>query len=860
MCCGNCGNKPCGNFTYIRYASDKNGSDFSKTRNAGAIERCFQAIITSPIALDEESISFQNLFNGLWNDICASCACGCEFFAFNTPDYITQNGENTWTYNTSTAPTYSLDPAVANKLFIVKMTDGDSMIISNFRDGDDQPLVSGVEYCFEFNLVTVPSIWPDESLTLSLGNGPGATQIVIDSTTPLGYQKVKMTAQDGSIANAYQLFLQVAKTAGGTIHGVFQIKDFRFAPSNCCDEGGLQTCNIIMEQKDKFTLGEVVNFVATNFGNEVDVINAGVLEITRGDTQGIFNQATETAFNNPPNPITVSPEGTLWNSVYTDPLRNGFNDLSDVADRVYKTWIEAVNNQAGNELPALETVMYDTTTGKYYKVQWVSWGQSSGGSFEYNRQEINLITPCFIEFSDGTKQNTAAKKIRIGKGLTGTENTLSDGTVELLIESDPEDTWKISSTAFIDPQNGDDTTGVLGDGNKPFKTVSQGQLQTGVKFVTLLPGTYNEYVNVVSGLIYFSHSGVEFNSGEVRALSGTDNVVTWLGNAVFNQGSRGFNFQASGEYFAECQSFENSDFVAIIQNNAKAQINVKKGILCHAYNGGGFACSVRTGGELVLNTPYFYCQHALFSIRNTSRAVLNCPDAQILDNYQSQNYGDVYKTLLIGMSDDSYYFEFNGKCVNKHPVQTFSFGVSDGIITLANASSNRPTVIIKGDMIANKNRAIVIEYGTSTAYVEVSKGKIQSEIQPIYTDKVSASASLYVDIILTDCDIIGGSNIVLGQGRILQMRNCTLYNSDISSGAVNIEVTTNNPTVPASIFAWDCNAQCDAASSGQFIQDTLNTPTNLKNVTGNKPIGTGVTDNWSGYSQILSFTVAKFTI
>lgn len=247
MCCGNCGNKPCGNFTYIRYASDKNGSDFSKTRNAGAIERCFQAIITSPIKLDEQTASFESLFSGLWTDICASCSCGCEFFPYNTPDRITNDGNNTWTFNGSTSPTYSNDAAYANRIFISSLQDGDVMIIPNFTDSDNQPLLSGEEYCFEFNLIRKPNIWTDEYLYLSLGDGAAATEIIIDSNTPLGVQKVVVTAADGAIASAHQLFLQITKSAGGVINGSFEIADFKFGPSDCCSDGDLKDIKVCFD-------------------------------------------------------------------------------------------------------------------------------------------------------------------------------------------------------------------------------------------------------------------------------------------------------------------------------------------------------------------------------------------------------------------------------------------------------------------------------------------------------------------------------------------------------------------------------------------------------------------------------------
>lgn len=64
-----------GNFTYIAFASDPNGKDFSVNRSAGGITRNYQAIYASNVALDENDISFPNYFFGRWFNI-ANLAVG----------------------------------------------------------------------------------------------------------------------------------------------------------------------------------------------------------------------------------------------------------------------------------------------------------------------------------------------------------------------------------------------------------------------------------------------------------------------------------------------------------------------------------------------------------------------------------------------------------------------------------------------------------------------------------------------------------------------------------------------------------------------------------------------------------------
>jgi hypothetical protein len=59
-------------------------------------------------------------------------------------------------------------------------------------------------------------------------------------------------------------------------------------------------------------IGSSVIFTKTNYGNEVDIVVPGVVEITRGNQNGIYNVVTEGSWNG-----SVSPDDTEWNSIYT---------------------------------------------------------------------------------------------------------------------------------------------------------------------------------------------------------------------------------------------------------------------------------------------------------------------------------------------------------------------------------------------------------------------------------------------------------------------------------------------------------------------------------------------------------------
>jgi hypothetical protein len=112
-----------------------------------------------------------------------------------------------------------------------------------------------------------------------------------------------------------------------------------------------------------------LNYQASVF----DEIDTG-LTLTRDVDQGLYNVETETEYDNN---AYLSPLGTEWNA-------DGWGDLTELANRSYTTWRQALNNQVGNYIVASELVMHDTINDKYYKFDFTNWG-GGNGSFAYTR-------------------------------------------------------------------------------------------------------------------------------------------------------------------------------------------------------------------------------------------------------------------------------------------------------------------------------------------------------------------------------------------------------------------------------------------------------------------------------------------
>ena len=72
------------------------------------------------------------------------------------------------------------------------------------------------------------------------------------------------------------------------------------------------------------TVESVVYFTKKNYENVVDIIIPGRLEIKRGNGGAIYNDVLENSWDE-----NVSPEGTEWNSIYTQTLFQNSNDFTN---------------------------------------------------------------------------------------------------------------------------------------------------------------------------------------------------------------------------------------------------------------------------------------------------------------------------------------------------------------------------------------------------------------------------------------------------------------------------------------------------------------------------------------------------
>jgi len=163
---------------------------------------------------------------------------------------------------------------------------------------------------------------------------------------------------------------------------------------------------------DRYEIFSSVDFTRpANSPTTTDTIVSGSLVIKRDDTNdGIYNSVLETQYDDNAN---MSPLGTEWNSIDTDSVRYGWDNLSNIRSRKYGRWDVAFQNTIGREL-----VMHDTINDTFYKVQFTDYNDvDSNGAFEYTRELIpeNEV----IIFPDKSVQRTAGLPVYPSINLDG---------------------------------------------------------------------------------------------------------------------------------------------------------------------------------------------------------------------------------------------------------------------------------------------------------------------------------------------------------------------------------------------------------------------------------------------------------
>jgi len=187
------------------------------------------------------------------------------------------------------------------------------------------------------------------------------------------------------------------------------------------------------------TSESTVYFTKLNYGSEVDVIIPGRLEIRRGNNGAIYNYVEEGGWNQ-----NVSPQGTEWNSIYTQ-TQDGFTN-NEIQNEFKGNLIlrEFSENKIGYGFSSnilygyfvsnvTDGVFYSNDVNYFYsnRVGELFWENTIGDNFNNNEVDIwfsyNNIAPDFSNNKIGKyfQDNTIEEGFGSGYGDTQT-NIIGD--------------------------------------------------------------------------------------------------------------------------------------------------------------------------------------------------------------------------------------------------------------------------------------------------------------------------------------------------------------------------------------------------------------------------------------------------
>ena len=169
---------------------------------------------------------------------------------------------------------------------------------------------------------------------------------------------------------------------------------------------------------DRWEILSTIEFTKPDYETQtVDKVSDGVW-LARENNGALFNSTSEPYYEQ-----RVSPFNTRWNSSYNDGRTgySGFGDLTNLENRIYSTFVDALDGSVGNNIIGTELIMHDLTTDVYHKIIFNSWtSNNNGGGFSYERTPIPQSCP--VKFADGTVLNTAP---------TGTSGTTCCPTIDV---------------------------------------------------------------------------------------------------------------------------------------------------------------------------------------------------------------------------------------------------------------------------------------------------------------------------------------------------------------------------------------------------------------------------------------------
>jgi hypothetical protein len=438
-----------------------------------------------------------------------------------------------------------------------------------------------------------------------------------------------------------------------------------------------------------------------------------------------------------------------------------------------------------------------------------------------------------------------------------------------------DNTWDITNAAFVDPVTGNNTTAVVGDGNKPYSSIFTALSNS--DFVILKAGTYTSIANITTDNKHIhAMSGVRIVNGGVRVQGAGVTNFRFSGEAVWdgrnayilriNDTEANIDFEFA--YALNCNRIcfeESAGFGLFPYVKMSADF-----IRCNCINGGAYATRLRTGATFEFNIKYYVeSQHDIWHSRSAGggKMIVNCPESRVINDYETFSYGNVNRSA-VRISDFTFNTDFiiNGDCVSNYtPPTTYLEGVVH--IFAIPSAVDFPTLKLNGDVIADNQpcitttfRSLYGEFNFNGNIIAKSTAGGRSST-PLWSQLTGHGGTSEQIFRFNGSIITGGTRLIIGGGKVAYFKDCAIYNSDID-GIESAFFLTGNGISPPQLYVYNSSVETDTGGvTPELVKGNypITAVVGTVNTTANVAFGLTYTDIWgTGYVAIPNFIVPKF--
>jgi len=428
-----------------------------------------------------------------------------------------------------------------------------------------------------------------------------------------------------------------------------------------------------------------------------------------------------------------------------------------------------------------------------------------------------------------------------------------------------------ANTFFVDPVNGNDSTGEVNRFDKPYfsyyaaglAAIALAPTQTSPALIVLRKGTYIDYMLLRPYVYIKCEEGVVFTFGGFFDDASTG-VCKIYGNACFYTNSRPLTQNYGSDIYFEFDKVDmQSTLIGWAILSSYVSGTCKLHVVCNSIDTNGSnntIVTLRYGVEATLNVRnYIQGPRKTFSTIGMSNTIkIYCPKI-VATNRTPYNAGNIQNKSCVTQqaSTSTAVLEIYGDLYNLSDNFSYAPGSTGQQACLHSIQSALGAVTrVYGNLYAGDTFGIYTVYASGNDYTKYDiKGNISSKSIPICLLGAGNVVKLEGEVTKVLNDSIAGSCIYAVNSCEVYAKNTHLKNyNTVNSGIVALD------NVAAKAYFYNCTAY-STGSGDKFLRDTSVGSFGCVNTKGNIPLGAAVATpvfSPQGYTQVTGVTVPNF--